>query len=149
VLLAEESDGRLGYSHPFRAVPDGDDLRLDIRIRDFDPAGLAARQDHVRDRAGGLISAIKPQYINMGPALGAAPGLVAAARRAAEASGVDVVIRPIRGGTGVDPFLAKGVAIGNLGTGYFAPESEKELTTLQTMAAHVRWLLALVQDPPA
>ena len=54
------------------------------------------------------------------------------------------LLMPIRGGTGVDPFLDNGVSIGNLGTGYFAPESEKELTSLQTMAAHARWLLALV-----
>ena len=45
---------------------------------------------------------------------------------------------PIRGGTGVDPFLAKGIPIANLGTGYFAPESEKELTSRQKIADHVR-----------
>ena len=58
----------------------------------------------------------------------------------------DVRILPIRGGTGVDPFLDKGVAVANLGTGYFAPESEKELTSLQNLAGHARWLVALVQQ---
>ena len=53
--------------------------------------------------------------------------------------------RPIRGGTGVDPFLAVNVPIANLGTGYFAPESEKELTSKQNIARHVLWLAHLVQ----
>ena len=46
----------------------------------------------------------------------------------------------------MDPFLVRGVAIANLGTGYFAPESEKELTSLQLMATHARWLCALVAE---
>jgi hypothetical protein len=56
-----------------------------------------------------------------------------------------VRVEPIRGGTGVDPFLDRGIPIANLGTGYFAPESEKEFTSLQMMAAHVRWLLELMR----
>ena len=59
--------------------------------------------------------------------------------------GVEALVFPIRGGTGVDPFLDVGIPIANLGTGYFAPESEKELTSLQKMAGHARWLFALVQ----
>ena len=53
---------------------------------------------------------------------------------------------PIRGGTGVDPFLDAGVAVANLGTGYFAPESEKELTSMEMLADHAKWLVALVQQ---
>ena len=45
----------------------------------------------------------------------------------------------------MDPFLDRGVAVANLGTGYFAPESEKELTSLQMLSGHARWLVALVQ----
>ena len=52
-------------------------------------------------------------------------------------------IRDICAGLDV-PFLDLGVAIANVGTGYFAPESEKELTSLQMMVAHARWLVALV-----
>ena len=81
----------------------------------------------------------------MGPRLVDRPELVGWATEAARAVGQRAVVRPIRGGTGIDPFLDAGVAVGNLGTGYFAPESEKELTSLQQLARHARWLVALVQ----
>lgn len=66
-------------------------------------------------------------------------------QEAAIGLGREVLRRPIRGGTGVDPFLAAGIPIANVGTGYFAPESEKEFTTRQNLAAHAVWLLNLVQ----
>ncbi|MCA9519197.1 MAG: hypothetical protein KC635_29885, partial [Myxococcales bacterium] len=146
VLLCEESDGREGYSAPYRVRPVDGGVALDIRIRDFEPAGLEARKAHVADmaEAAGVAAELHDQYINMGPALASRPELVAWARAAAGAIGIDAPERPIRGGTGVDPFLEQGIAVANLGTGYFAPESEKELTTLELMARHARWLCALV-----
>lgn len=143
-LPAEDSSGRDGYTQPFRAaaVPGG--LRLDLRIRDFDPAGLAARIAHVRSLAPD--AEIVEQYVNMGPRLAAFPGLVERATRAAARVGVEPRLAPIRGGTGVDPFLDRGIPVANLGTGYFSPESEKEFTSLQMMARHIRWLYALIQS---
>ena len=35
--------------------------------------------------------------------------------------------------------------IANMGTGYFALESEKEFTSMQFLAGHARWLVALVK----
>ena len=145
VLPAEDSEGREGYSQPFRARPSDGALRLDVRLRDFDAAVLEQRIAHVRGLADGLGVEVQHQYVNMGPRLAPHPEALELARRAADAVGVPVSVTPIRGGTGVDPFLDKGIPIANLGTGYFAPESEKELTSLQTMVGHVRWLYALVQ----
>ncbi|MDP2314092.1 MAG: M20/M25/M40 family metallo-hydrolase [Pseudomonadota bacterium] len=144
-LACEDSAGRDGYSHPYRMRPSEGGLRLDLRLRDFDPAGLQRRIDHVLGLAGDLPVELHHQYVNMGPRLAAHPELVAHAQAAAADIGVPVVVAPIRGGTGVDPFLDAGVPIANLGTGYFAPESEKELTSRQMMARHVEWLFALVQ----
>ena len=81
----------------------------------------------------------------MGPRLAERPELVRWATDAALELGLQAPKLPIRGGTGVDPFLDAGIAVANLGTGYFAPESEKELTSLQMLAAHARWLVGLVQ----
>ena len=145
-LAAEDSAGRDGYSQPYRAVPTEEGVRLDIRIRDFDPERLQRRIAHVRGLAGERPVESHHQYVDMGPKLAAHPGLAEAAARAGEAAGVATVTQPIRGGTGVDPFLEVGIPVANLGTGYFAPESEKELTSLQLMAGHARWLLALVED---
>ncbi|MCC6900966.1 MAG: hypothetical protein IT377_18455 [Polyangiaceae bacterium] len=144
-LSAEDSSGWEGYSQPYRAVADERGLRLDVRLRDFDDAGMARRCDHLRQTAAGLPVEIELQYANMGPKLAGRPELAEWAKRAGQAVGVETRVLPIRGGTGVDPFLERGVALANLGTGYFAPESEKELTTLELMAGHAAWLFALVQ----
>ncbi len=149
VLSAEDSEGRQGYSQPFRALPDeaggASDIVLDVRLRDFDEDALRAREDHVRGQAGARPVAVRAQYVNMGPRLADRPELVRWAQEAAAAVGGAPRILPIRGGTGVDPFLDRGVAIANLGTGYFAPESEKELTSTTQLVDHARWLTALVQ----
>lgn len=148
VLLAEDSAGREGYTNPYRAASVGGGIRLDIRLRDFEEDGLAAREEHLRQVAaqhGSVRVEIAHQYVNMGPRLADHPELVDWARQAGELLGLDVQTHPIRGGTGVDPFLDRGVPIANLGTGYFAPESEKEFTSTQMMARHVSWLCTLVQ----
>ncbi|MDH3284390.1 MAG: hypothetical protein OEQ13_06580 [Acidobacteriota bacterium] len=148
VVAAEESSGREGYSAPYRALPAKGGVTLDVRLRDFEEQGLRRREEHVRGLARsceGVELRVAQQYVNMGPHLGAHPLLVDWPRRAAALAGVEARVEPIRGGTGVDPFLEHGVAVANLGTGYFAPESEKEFTSLQMMARHVAWLFALVQ----
>ncbi len=158
-LWAEDSSGWQGYSHAYRVHSktehlDGQDiavtaLTLDIRIRDFDPATLEARKRHIADFFGAfehfqVSVALRDQYVNMGPRLADRKDLVEVAIAAGRDIGVEVLDMPIRGGTGVDPFLDRGTAIANLGTGYFAPESEKELTTVELMAKHARWLVALL-----
>ncbi|MEY3014763.1 MAG: hypothetical protein RIT45_3498, partial [Pseudomonadota bacterium] len=116
------------------------------RLRDFDAALLAERSATVQTLApAGARVELVDQYVNMGPQLADVPELVDLPMRAAEAIGVQAEVLPIRGGTGVDPFLDRGVYVANLGTGYFAPESEKEFTSTWQIAEHARWLLALVQ----
>jgi tripeptide aminopeptidase len=148
VLAAEDSDGRQGYSNPYRASPQEDGaVRLDVRLRDFDREALTAREAHVSrlGAAAGAAVTVTQQYANMGPRLLPHDEILAWPQQAAAKLGIAPRVLPIRGGTGVDPFLERGIPIGNLGTGYFAPESEKEFTSLEMMAGHARWLLALVE----
>jgi di/tripeptidase len=144
---AEDSHGWLGYSHPYRARTTPHGVDLDVRIRDFDGERLAVRKAEVRAAfsAEGVRVTDHDQYVNMGPRMADRRDLVELALAAGRDVGAAVRELPIRGGTGVDPFLARGTAIANLGTGYFAPESEKELTSLQLMVSHVRWLTALMR----
>lgn len=147
VLWAEESDGRQGYTAAYRALPHGPSgVQVDLRIRDFGDEKRKARVEHIERMAGDQPWEWTLQYDNMGRHLADCPELVDHAMAAAQAAGVQAKVQPIRGGTGIDPFLSEGVMVANLGTGYFAPESEKELTSLETMAGHARWLLALVQE---
>ena len=149
-ILSEHSAGHQGYSNPYALGPEGDAWVLDFRLRDFDPDTLRARESHVRDAAArcGMPTAaveIAAQYVNMGPAMAGFPELTTWAETAAAEAGASILRDPIRGGTGVDPFLARGIGVANLGTGYFAPESEKELTSRQSIARHCLWLTYLVQ----
>ncbi len=116
-----------------------------LRLRDFSEQGLRERIAHVQSLAGNAC-AVTHQYVNMGPRLVDRPELVRWAKGAGLVVGQEVPVLPIRGGTGVDPFLDAGVAVANLGTGYFAPESEKELTSMEMLSGHAKWLLALVQQ---
>jgi di/tripeptidase len=146
-LLAEDSDGYQGYSNPYFVSRKGQTFTIEYRFRDFDPQLLERRVEHVRAlcQAEGLEADIKDQYVNMGPRLAPYPELVDWAAEALQALGRAAVRRPIRGGTGVDPFLEHDIPVANLGTGYFAPESEKELTSRQNIARHTLWLVHLVQ----
>ena len=148
-VLSEDSDGYQGYTNPHFITPTRGGYQVRYRIRDFDPDALARREAHVLAVCAAaeppLVGEAAPQYVNMGPQMKPFPELDAWAAAALEAIGQPVVRRPIRGGTGVDPFLNKGIPIANLGTGYFAPESEKELTSRQNIARHALWLVHLVQ----
>ncbi len=147
-LLSEESEGREGYSNPYFVERTGEArLVLSYRLRAFEQDELDARAEHIMGlcSAAGLSAEISAQYVNMGPALKDHPQLIEWAQDAAKAIGAESSVRAIRGGTGVDPFLDRGIFIANLGTGYFAPESEKEFTSRQMLSAHVVWLAHLVQ----
>ena len=148
-LLSEDSENDEGYSNPCFVSQEGHRATVDYRLRDFTDAGISARKRHLvmvsSTSPGKLSLALDDQYKNMGPSLAPYPELVSWAQEAAIGLEREVLRRPIRGGTGVDPFLAVGIPIANVGTGYFAPESEKEFTTRQNLAAHAVWLLNLVQ----
>jgi len=147
-LLPEESDHFDGYSNPYSIAPGPAPGTWVVtwRLRDFSPETLRAREVHVQRTAEhlGYATAITHQYVNMGPALRAFPHLIDLPTRAARALGEEPQVRPIRGGTGVDPFLEVSIPIANLGTGYFGLESEKEFTSRQQLTRHVRWLATLM-----
>ena len=148
--LSEHSEGWEGYSNPYSLVSDNTGKGvLRFRLRDFDPAALKEREAHVTAivDAFGLSEhlVIESQYTNMGPQLAAFPELSSWAVAALQPMGIKPKLDPIRGGTGVDPFIDRGIGVANLGTGYFAPESEKEFTSVQSLTRHAQWLTYLVQ----
>lgn len=147
-LLAEDSRDWDGYSHPASLALDGANWLLKWRLRDFERSGITSRVEWLRaslDTLEGASFDWSHQYENMADRLSGCPELISWAIAGAQAVGATAQVRPIRGGTGVDPFLDAGVMIANLGTGYFSPESEKELTSLELMVQHGAWLFALLQ----
>ncbi len=147
-LAAQDSDGWEGYSHPYRILDSEAGLELQVRLRDFDADRLEARKAHVVRLAGDRPATTQDQYRNMADRLAPRRDLVDDALAAAKRLGIDAPETPIRGGTGIDPFLDRGIALANLGTGYFAPESEKEFTSLQALEGHARWLLEIATTAP-
>jgi tripeptide aminopeptidase len=146
-LFPEESEGYEGYSNPCVIEAHGGTARVKFRLRAFSRDELALREEDVRRAAlnEGVEAKVTFQYQNMGAVLARYPELVEWAVQAAQSIAVAARKLPIRGGTGVDPFLARGIPVANLGTGYFGLETEKELTSLQSMANHVLWYLNLLQ----
>ena len=149
--LAEDSSGWEGYSHPARlSRSEGDDAWVfGWRLRDFELSQRELRAQHLERRSLeapelNATFAWSRQYDNMARRLEDAPELVTWAVEGAQALGIEAQVMPIRGGTGVDPFLDRGVMVANLGTGYFSPESEKELTSLEYMVKHALWLVSLL-----
>ena len=149
-VLPEDSEGFQGYTNPFDIKPDedGNGWHLFFRIRDFTEEGfnrrgldlLQLQHDHEL-----VFVELTPQYRNMGPEMQSFLHLREFAVEAAEQLGLPVNVTPIRGGTGIDAFLDNKIGLVNLGTGYFAPESEKELTSMQQLSDHALWLFGLVQ----
>ncbi len=148
-LLPEESEGDDGYSSPYLVERQDRRLVLDYRLRAFSETELAARIDHVKALASQTQPpaecTIEHQYANIGTLADMSPELTVWPDKAAAATDERIRLRRIRGGLVVDPLIRRGVAVANLGTGYFAPESEKEFTSRQMLAQHVVWLTHLVQ----
>ena len=150
-LLAEDSSGWEGYSHPAQLSLKNEAWTLTWRLRDFELEQLKTRatdleQYYTLNNQSDAFFEWSRQYDNMAHRLESAPELITWACQGAEQLGLKAKVMPIRGGTGVDPFLDQGVMVANLGTGYFSPESEKEFTSIEFMIQHALWLLSLLQE---
>ena len=153
-LLAEDSSGWQGYSHPAQLSVNDESWTLSWRLRDFELEQLINRatdleQSFNLDEVTNGSFEWSRQYDNMAHRLESAPELITWATQGAENLGLEAKVMPIRGGTGVDPFLDRGIMVANLGTGYFSPESEKELTSLEFMIQHALWLISLLKESTA
>jgi tripeptide aminopeptidase len=81
----------------------------------------------------------------MRDALQRAPHVVAAARAAIEAEGIEVRSEPIRGGTDGSLLTARGLPTPNLFTGGHEFHSVREWASLQEMAAAAATLVRLAE----
>jgi di/tripeptidase len=168
-MWAEDSSAWEGYSQPFALIdtkrspaPSASQIQtidkvslndsiwtLRFRLRDFTTEGLQNRIDQLNQWQSTQINIANEcsthhHYQNMYQELQEAPELITWAQEAALRINQESHVLPIRGGTGIEPFLEAGIKLANLGTGYFAPESEKECTSTEMMVHHALWLLELI-----
>lgn len=141
-LSPERTADREGFVHPLAISGSVERASVELILRDFDGGALdrqAALIDRLaRDAASkvrGTAVAIDrvEQYRNMRDALDAHPLAVRHAEEAIRAAGLDVIRRPIRGGTDGAQLTAMGLPTPNLFSGQHNIHSRLEWISVQDM----------------
>jgi tripeptide aminopeptidase len=154
-LTPETTSGREGYIHPYELEATPLKARLRVLMRDFDDDVLAEHEQLVRRTAEEVVAAeprarlgieVLDQYPNMRSYLEPYPEIVAAAERAIEAEGVEVLHRPIRGGTDGSVLSARGLPTPNVFAGGHEFHSVREWVSVQDMAAAAAVIVRLAAE---
>jgi tripeptide aminopeptidase len=154
-LTPETTSGREGYIHPYELEATPLKARLRVLLRDFDDDVLAEHEQLVRRTAEEVVAdeprarleiEVMDQYPNMRSYLEPYPEIVAAAERAIEAEGVEVLHRPIRGGTDGSVLSARGLPTPNVFAGGHEFHSVREWVSVQDMAAAAAVIVRLAAE---
>ncbi len=122
----EATDGRDGFYCPVEVAGDYGRATIDFIIRDFEIAEVERRIEYLRSLAASLERAYPParievqarqQYLNMRDTIAERPFLVDLLRQAVRASGAEVVMEPIRGGTDGSRLTENGIPTPNIFAG--------------------------------
>ena len=140
----ETTEGRQGYIHP-TAIEDKSveqQSSLTVIVRDFDYENSLRRLERIRQIAkeverlnpGCSIEInIKEQYRNMKEFIARKPEVVEYAKKGIEATGLEIIDRPIRGGTDGSSLSLRGLPTPNLAAGGHNFHSLREFVTIQDM----------------
>jgi tripeptide aminopeptidase len=151
VLTPERSDGYDGYVHPHGVDASVERTAVRLLVRDFRTEGLQEKEAvaervarAIAAREGGRVEiAIEPQYRNMREVLERHGDVVAHAAEAIRTAGLDVRMRPIRGGTDGSRLSFMGLPTPNLFAGQHNIHSRLEWTSAQDMARAVEVIVTL------
>lgn len=150
----ERTSGREGFFHLSRIRGDETSSEVSLIVRDFDAerndrrvALLRAQADYFRARHPGLGVEVdvREQYRNMREVLDQHPEVVAAAREAMEAEGIQVIQRAIRGGTDGARLCFLGVPTPNLFAGGLLFHSTREWIPVRALVKATEVILRLAQ----
>jgi tripeptide aminopeptidase len=154
-LTPETTSGREGYIHPYELEATPLKARFRVLLRDFDDDVLAEHEQLLRRTAEEVVAAepcarlgieVVDQYPNMRSYLEPYPEIVAVAERAIEAEGVEVLHRPIRGGTDGSVLSARGLPTPNVFAGGHEFHSVREWVSVQDMAAAAAVIVRLAAE---
>ena len=153
VLTPERSDGYDGYVHPHAVDAAVERTSVRLLVRDFKTGALQEKAKLVEDvaraiaaREGGRVDIrVEPQYRNMREVLDRHPEVVARAAEAIRRAGLDVHMRPIRGGTDGSRLSFMGLPTPNLFAGQHNIHSRLEWTSAQDMAKAVEVIVNLCE----
>ncbi|HEY4305108.1 MAG TPA: peptidase T [Gemmatimonadaceae bacterium] len=153
-MLPETTEGRVGFVHPYVGNADVERSILKVILRDFEAAGLDAKEAILRDIAQKTEAAwpgvrveleVKSQYRNMKDVLVDHPQLIANAMEASRRAGIEPFLFPIRGGTDGSKLTFRGVPCPNIFTGGHEFHSKLEFNSRRGLEKTTETLVHLVQ----
>ncbi|HTG43405.1 MAG TPA: peptidase T, partial [Verrucomicrobiae bacterium] len=152
--LPETTEGRTGFLHPYTGKLDTDESTVKVLLRDFDQAGLAAKEKLVEALAkkseaafpGVSVSvSVHEDYRNMSEVLKLHPDLIEFAMEAARRSGLDPKKTPVRGGTDGARLSFLGLPCPDLFTGGHNFHGKLEFNSRKGLEKTTEMLMELVQ----
>jgi len=153
-MLPETTEGRVGFVHPYIGTADVETSSVKILLRDFDIAGLEAKEELLRELATSTerkfpgVSVrveVKENYKNMKEVLKHHPQLVENALEAARRAGLAPFMMPIRGGTDGSKLTFRGLPCPNIFTGGHNFHSKLEFNSRRGLEKTTETLVHLVQ----
>jgi tripeptide aminopeptidase len=153
-VAPETTEGRAGFIHPVDLSGSMESAHLQLIIRDFDDAGLAEKEELLKQIANDVLSAypgstmtftVKQQYRNMKQVLDQHPEVMDNLAEAVRRVGLEPVLHSIRGGTDGSRLSFMGLPCPNIYTGGHAYHSPLEWVSVQDMEKAVETIVALVQ----
>jgi len=153
-MLPETTEDRVGFVHPYTGTVDVETSTVKILLRDFELAGLDAKEQLLRVIATETESAhpgvtiaidVKENYKNMKEILKNHPELTANAFEAARRAGVTPFMSPIRGGTDGSKLTFRGLPCPNIFTGGHNFHGKTEFNSRRGLEKTTETLFHLVQ----
>jgi tripeptide aminopeptidase len=153
-LSPETTDGYDGYLHPYVVDAAVDRTSVKLLVRDFRTEGLKEKETLVEDLARAVVArhpgarleiAITESYRNMREVLDRHPDVVERAKEAIRLAGLDVRMKPIRGGTDGSRLSFMGLPTPNLFAGEHNFHSRLEWVSAQDMDKAVEVIVNLCQ----
>jgi tripeptide aminopeptidase len=151
LLTPERSEGHDGYVHPHALDASVERTTVRLLVRDFASVRLREKEDvierlarEIAVRDGGRVEfRVETQYRNMREVLDQHPLVVEYAAEAIRRTGVEVRMRPIRGGTDGSRLSFMGLPTPNLFAGQHNIHSRLEWTSAQDIARAAQVIVEL------
>ena len=153
-MVPETTEDRVGFVHPYVGTADIETSTVKVLLRDFELAGLDAKERLLRALAASSAAAlpgarvtvdVKENYKNMKEVLKHHPQLTANAFEAARRAGLEPFNKPIRGGTDGAKLTFRGLPCPNLYTGGHEFHSKLEFNSRRGLEKTAETLVHLVQ----
>ncbi|MCA1689510.1 MAG: peptidase T, partial [Actinobacteria bacterium] len=154
-LTPESTSGREGFVHVYEFGGTAGAAEIKAIVRDFDDDLLADHVRLVRELAEGVVGEdprasveidVTPQYPNMHRFIERFPEVVAKAEAAIRAEGIELIRRPIRGGTDGSRLSAMGLPTPNIFAGAHELHSVREWVSVRDMAAAAAVIVRLAGE---